>query len=198
LAIRAGFRCPCSKERVGSSPTARTRCTDHMCLQRPSTHADAAKGKGAESRCHVLSRTCVTASCSVRRHRSMRAARWCQRSPLAKAIEQFINAPGDRLGAGVEAASRPWLDTTQPRTDRFADDLSFGYAAQPGGALDCCPEVLGHVDRRLLHKAMVTLLAPADAGLRPRWACWSSPSRRHGHTTPMLPGCPRPQATSGR
>lgn len=24
LAIRAGFRCPCSKERVGSSPTART------------------------------------------------------------------------------------------------------------------------------------------------------------------------------
>ena len=32
LAIRAGFRCPCSKERVGSSPTARTK-------YRPATRA---------------------------------------------------------------------------------------------------------------------------------------------------------------
>jgi uncharacterized protein len=31
LAIRAGFRCPCSKERVGSSPTARTLYLIEFC-----------------------------------------------------------------------------------------------------------------------------------------------------------------------
>src|SRR5699024_7868011 len=79
--------------------------------------------------------------------------------PFPEAGQQLIGPPGNRLTAGEQATTRTGSGIADHVADGLADDLSLGHTPLGCRPLDGGLEVVGQIERRLLHTHMVPPVA---------------------------------------
>jgi len=79
------------------------------------------------------------------------AARWCQRSPLAEALEQFVGPRCDRFGALEQSSPRGRASLRHRGPDGVPNDRRLRDATRPRHAFELGLQVVGQIHRRLVH-----------------------------------------------